>query len=122
MAYYTRWLRRLDLPWPDHMTRSFEKMNEEIYGTMQGPEWNITGNLKDWDVTARLGELDLAVLVTSGRYDEVTPVLVQPLVVGIRGAESVVFKERAHFAMAEEPERCREVLDAFLARVEAGAS
>ncbi len=37
---------------------------------MQGPEWNVTGNLKDWDVTARLGQLDLPVLVTSGRHDE----------------------------------------------------
>ena len=93
MADYTRWLCRLDLPWPDHMMRSFGTMNEDTYRTMQGPEWNITGNLQDWDVTARLGELDLPVLVTSGRYDEVTPVLVQPLVEGIRGAESVVFKE-----------------------------
>ena len=52
--------------------------------TMQGPEWNITGNLRDWDVTARLGELDLPVLVTSGRYDGMTPAVVRPLVEGIR--------------------------------------
>ena len=122
MAYYTRWVCRLDLPWPDHLMRSFNNLNEEIYGTMQGPEWNVTGNLKDWDVSARLGELDLPVLVTSGRYDEMTPALVQPLVDGIRGAESVVFEQSAHFAMAEEPDRYREVLDSFLGRVEAHTS
>jgi pimeloyl-ACP methyl ester carboxylesterase len=102
--------------------RSFGSLNHEIYGTMQGPEWNITGNLKDWDVSGRLGELDLAVLVTSGRYDEVTTVLIQSLVDGIRGAESVVFERSAHFAMAEEPDRYREVLESFLSRVEATAS
>jgi pimeloyl-ACP methyl ester carboxylesterase len=48
-------------------------------------EWNVTGNLKDWDVTAALGQLDLPVLVTSGRHDEMTPALVGPLVDGIRG-------------------------------------
>ncbi len=122
MAYYTQWVCRLDLPWPEHLMRSFNNLNEEIYGTMQGPEWNVTGKLKDWDVSARLGELDLPVLVTSGRYDEVTPALVQPLVDGIRDAESVVFEKSAHFAMAEEPDRYREVLDSFLGQVEAGAS
>jgi L-proline amide hydrolase len=122
MTYYTQWVCRLDLPWPDHLMRSFNNLNEKIYGTMQGPEWNVTGNLKDWDVSARLGELNLPVLVTSGRYDEVTPALIQPLLDGIRDVESVVFEESAHFAMAEEPDRYREVLESFLERVEAGAS
>jgi proline-specific peptidase len=122
MAYYTRWVCRLDLPWPDHLMRSFNNLNEEIYATMQGPEWNVTGNLKDWDVSAHLGELDLPVLVTSGRHDEMTPALVQRLVDGIRDADSVVFEHSAHFAIAEEPARYREVLNSFLRRVEARAS
>jgi hypothetical protein len=42
-----------------------------------------------------------------------TPALVQPLVAGIRGAESVIFDNSAHFAIAEEPDRYREVLDSF---------
>jgi pimeloyl-ACP methyl ester carboxylesterase len=86
---------------------------------MQGPEWNVIGNLKDWDVTARLGELDLPVLVTSGRFDEMTPTLIQPLVDGIRGAESVLFDNSAHLAMVEEPERFRDVIESFLTQVEA---
>ena len=121
MAYYTQWVCRLD-PWPDHVMSSFGNLSEEIYGTMQGPEWNVTGNLKDWDVTARLGELELPALVTSGRYDEMTPAVVQPLVERIRGAQHVVFEESAHFATAEEPDRYREVLELFLGRVEASAN
>ena len=121
MAYYTQWVCRLD-PFPDHVMRSFMNLNEDVYGTMQGSEWNVTGNLKDWDVTARLGELDLPVLVTSGRYDEMTAALVQPLVDGIRGAESVVFEGSAHLAMAEEPDSYREALESFLGRVEAPAN
>jgi proline-specific peptidase len=122
MAYHTRWVCRLDLPWPDHLMRSFAGKNDEIYDTMQGPEWNVTGNIKDWDASARLGELELPVLVTSGRHDEMTPALVEPLVGGIRGAEWVVFENSAHFAMVEEPDRFREMLDAFLGRVEAAAN
>ncbi len=117
MAYYTEWVCRLD-PFPDHLMRSFANLSGDVYATMQGPEWNVTGNLKGWDVTARLNELDLPVLVTSGRYDEMTPAVVEPLVDGIRGAQSVVFERSAHFAMVEEPDRYREVLEAFLGGVE----
>lgn len=118
MAYYTQWVCRLN-PFPEHVMRSFANLSEDVYGTMQGPEWNVTGNLKDWDVTARLGELQVPVLVTSGRYDEMTPSIVQPLVTRIQGAEHVVFQESSHLAMAEEPEHYREVLESFLSRVEA---
>ena len=118
MAYYTQWVCRLQ-PFPDHVLSSFMNINEDIYGTMQGPEWNVNGNLKDWDVTSRLGELDLPVLVTSGRFDEMTPTVVQPLVAGIRGAEAVVFEHSAHLPSAEEPERFRSVIESFFARAEA---
>ena len=118
MAYYTRWICRLD-PWPDHVMRSANNISEDVYATMQGPEWNVTGNLKDWDVTERLGELALPVLVTSGRYDEMSEAVVSPLVAGIRGAEWVVFENSAHFAPVEEPDRYRGVLTTFLDRVEA---
>jgi proline-specific peptidase len=117
MAYITRWVCRLD-PWPEHVTCSFTNLSGDVYGTMQGPEWNVTGNLRDWDESARLGELEPPVLVTSGRHDEMTPALVRPLVDGIRGAEWVVFEESAHLAMAEEPDRYRDVLGSFLGRVE----
>ena len=73
-------------------------------------------------VTARLGELDLPVLVTCGGYDEMTPALIQPLVDGIRGVEAAVFEQAAHLAMVEEPDRYREVVESFLSRVEAAAN
>ena len=95
--------------------RSFANGSEDVYGTMQGPEWNVTGNLKDWDVTARLGELDLPVLVTSGRYDEMTPALVRPLVDGTSATPSGSSSRRAPISpRAEEPERYRETLESFL--------
>ncbi|MGP3982081.1 proline iminopeptidase-family hydrolase [Streptomyces sp. KR80] len=119
MAYYTQWICR-KVPFPAHVLRSFASMNDEVYAVMQGQEWNVTGNLKDWAVTSRLGEIDLPVLVTSGRYDEMTPALVQQLVDGIRGAEWVLFEHSAHVAMIEERDAYRQVLVSFLDRVDAG--
>jgi proline-specific peptidase len=118
MAYFTQWVCRLPLPWPEHAMRSFNNLSEDVYGILQGPEWNVTGNLKDWDVTDRLGELNLPVLVTSGRYDEMTEELVRPMVDGIAHAEWVLFEISAHLAMVEEPDRFRHVLIDFLTRVE----
>jgi proline-specific peptidase len=120
MAYYSQWICRLD-PYPDHVMRSFANFSGDVYGAMQGPEWNVTGNLKDWDVSARLCELGMPVLVTSGRYDEMTPALVQPLVERIPNAEYVLFENSAHLAMVEEPDHYRETLQSFLTRVEGSA-
>ncbi|MGH8930553.1 MAG: proline iminopeptidase-family hydrolase [Egibacteraceae bacterium] len=120
-VYKAQWFYRRS-PLPDHVKRSVMHLNQEVFNTMHGALWNITGNLKDWDVSARLGELDLPVLVTSGAYDEMTPSLVQSLVDGIRGAQSAVFQESAHTAMAEEPVAFRAVLGSFLDRVEASAT
>ncbi len=119
LAYYRQWVCRLD-PFPEHVVHSFFNISHDIYQIMQGPEWNVTGNLKDWDVTARLGEIELPVLVTSGRYDEMTAAVVEPLLTGIKGAEHIVFHDSSHLAMAEEPDRYREALGSFLGRVEAG--
>jgi len=48
--------------------RSFEKLtaNPEVYHTMNGPsEFHVIGVLKNWNITARLGEIRLPTLVTS---------------------------------------------------------
>ena len=58
-------------------------------------------------------------LVTSGRYDEATPAIAETVHEGIAGSEWVLFEQRSHTAHLEEPERYRQVLDAFLSRVEA---
>jgi proline-specific peptidase len=87
---------------------------------MWGPnEFTVTGSLKDWDVTDRLGEIEVPTLVTSGRYDECTFALVEPLHRGIAGSEWVVFEESSHTSLLEEPERYLDVIGSFLEGVEA---
>ena len=93
--------------------------------TVRFPPEKCTGVMRlvrPRDVTARLGELDLPVLVTSGGHEKMTPAVVQPLVDGIRGVEAAVFEQAAHLAMAEEPDRYRELVESFLSRVEAAAT
>ncbi|MDQ6908468.1 MAG: proline iminopeptidase-family hydrolase [Chloroflexota bacterium] len=121
MVFYQRHVCRL-AEWPEYVDRSFEKLSEnpEVYYTMNGPsEFHVTGTLKTWDITARLGEIRAPTLVLSGRYDEATPAIHETVHRGIPGSESVYFEESAHMCHVEEPERFRQVVGDFLARVEA---
>ncbi len=120
-TFYARHVCRLD-PVPDFVARSFAKLaaNPEVYHTMNGPsEFHVVGTLQNWDITARLGEIRVPTLVLSGRHDEATPAIAATVRDGIPGAEGVIFEESSHMCHAEEPERFREVVSAFLARIEA---
>ena len=120
--FYKRHVCRLD-PWPDNVLRSFTGLREhpEVYLTMQGPnEFVITGTLKDWDITGRLGEIDVPTLITAGRHDEFTPRQAQALNNGIQGSELVTFENSSHMQFVEEPDRYLQVVGGFLDRVEQG--
>jgi len=121
MVFYQRHVCRL-AEWPEYVERSFEKLSEnpEVYYTMNGPsEFHVTGTLKTWDITARLGEIRVPTLVLSGRHDEATPAIHETVHRGIPGSASVYFEESAHMCHVEEPERFRRVVGDFLAQVEA---
>jgi len=113
-----RHICRLD-PEPEVLARSRAKSGKAVYEAMWGPnEFTVIGTLKDWDVIGRLGEIDVPTLITSGRHDECTPTLVEPLHAGVAGSEWVLFEDSAHMAYLEEPERYLQVVRAFLDRVE----
>ena len=113
-----RHIIRLD-PESESLARARAKFGTQVYETMWGPnEYTATGTLKDWDVIDRLGEIDVPTLITSGRHDECTPTLVEPLHAGVAGSEWVLFEDSAHMAYLEETERYLQVVGGFLDRVE----
>jgi len=112
---------RID-PRPDCLNRMADKPGDEVYHIMWGPsEFFMTGTLKDWDITGRLGEIRAPTLVIGGRYDHATPVITETVHRGIPGSEWVIFENSGHFPHIEETERYLKVLDQFLNRVEAQA-
>ena len=107
-------------PKPEWVKEAFGKLEDnEIYLTMWGPsEFCVTGTLKDWDITGRLGDIRVPALVLCGRDDEATPTLAETIQRGIPDSELVIFEHSAHFPHIEEPERYFEVLNQFFNRVE----
>ncbi len=117
MAFYVRHVCRV--PFPECVRRSFGQIANQVYLTMNGPsEFHVIGHMRDWDITARLPEIDRPTLVTSGRYDEATPAIAETVHRGIPGSQWQVFEESSHLAHVEEPEAYRAALDAFMTQVE----
>ncbi len=118
MVFYQRHVCRV-VPFPDFVARTFAAMADDptVYGTMNGPsEFHVIGTIKDWDITERLGEIDVPALLVSGRYDEATPAIVAQMKDRIPGSEWVLFEESSHMPHVEEPGRFLEVVGAFLRR------
>ena len=122
-VFYRRHVCRLD-PWPDDVVRSFALMEEDptVYGTMNGPsEFHVIGTIRDWDITARLGEIAVPTLLVSGRHDEATPRIVEEMRDRIPGAEWVLFEDSSHMPHVEEPEAFLDAVGGFLTRVDDAA-
>jgi L-proline amide hydrolase len=120
MAFYARHLCRLD-PMPEELMRSFGALMEDntVYSAMWGPsEFTCTGSLANWDITDRLGEIDVPTLIISGRYDEATPAVVEPINKGIAGSEWMIFENSSHTPHVEEKEALLATVEKFLNRVD----
>jgi L-proline amide hydrolase len=118
--FYNRHVCRV-VPNPDYVQRSFAKLGEypEVYNTMNGPsEFFVVGTLKNWDVIPQLGKINAPTLVTSGKFDEATPVIAETVHKGIPDSEWVLFENSSHMAHVEEVDRYLQVLSAFISRHE----
>lgn len=117
MRYYERHLCRI--PFPDVLRRTFAQLAEDptVYHTMNGPsEFHVIGTLRGWDITPRLGQIEVPALVISGEHDEATPAVVQPLVDALPEARWELFEGASHSIHLEQPDRFLELVAAFLAQ------
>ena len=120
MEFYKRHVCRLD-PWPDEVVRSFAAMESDptVYGTMNGPtEFTVVGTIAGFDITDRLKEIEVPVLLVSGEHDEVRPAVVAAMHEQLRDSEWALFEDSSHMPHLEEPERFLSVVSAFMERVE----
>ena len=116
-VFYERHVCRV-VPFPDGLQRTFAQLAEDptVYQTMNGPsEFHVIGTLRDWDVTPRLGGVEVPVLVISGEYDEATPAVVQPLVDALPDARWELMAGTSHCSHLEQPEPFLGLVETFLA-------
>lgn len=106
-------------PYPEFLKKGAHYRNPEVYNIMWGPsEFYVTGNLKDFDCTSQLKEIDVPTLYTCGRYDEATPQSTEYFSRLTPNGIFHVFENSAHMPYIEETEEYMRVVRNFLASVD----
>ncbi len=119
-VFYDRHVCRIS-PWPPEVARTFTAIQEDptVYHAMNGPtEFHVIGTLKDWTIVDRLDRITVPTLVISGRYDEATPLVVQPYVDRIPDVRWRIFENSSHMPHVEEKDACLAEVSAFLDGIE----
>jgi len=102
-------------PWPEPLTRTFRVLNEKIYNFMQGKsEFEMTGNLKDWDRWDRLHEIKVRALTIGATYDSMDPAEMEKMATLMPNAESLICPNGSHGALWDDQQAYFEGLIAFL--------
>jgi proline iminopeptidase len=105
-------------PWPEPVTRNFRLFNTKIYNQMQGKsEFDISGNLKDWDRWADLPKIKVKALTIGAKYDEMDPEDMKKMATLMPNASSVICENGSHFCFWDDQEFYFQHLVRFLKSV-----
>jgi proline iminopeptidase len=122
MPFLRKHVCRMD-PWPEHLERSYAEAGTEVYETMCGPsEFTVIGNLSDWDVLGRLGEIAVPTLVTGGRHDHCQPRHLEAIQERIPGSRLEILEDASHHAFDEQRDAYMAIARQFLRGVEEEAA
>jgi proline iminopeptidase len=114
---YPQMLCRLK-PWPEPVSRAFRHANEKIYNQMQGKsEFEVTGNLKDWERWDRLHEIKVKALTIGSNFDEMDPADMRKMATLMPNAVSAICPNGSHLDMWDDQAVYFQQLLAFLASV-----
>ena len=117
-AFYKKHVCRLD-PWPDCVTRAFQKLAQPVYSCMMGPsEFTFTGTLKNYEQVERLKEIKVPVLFTAGQFDEASPRTTKYYQSKLSGSEVHILKGASHMHHIEREEEYLSAVRDFLHRSE----
>lgn len=118
MYYYHQFLSRKD-PWPADLDSSFAQLGSNVYEHMGGPsEFTVTGSLRNYDRTDRLGEIKVPTLFMAGEYDEAKPTTVEYYQSLVPGAKFVLIYDSGHLTTIDQPEKTNQIVIDFLNDIE----
>jgi len=105
---------RLD-QWPEPLTRSLAQWNMGPYRTIQGPnEFTYTGNIRDWTLVPKLGDLRIPCLVLCGEFDELPPACSHRIHDALPDSRLRVLADCSHMPFYEIPDAYFDCLMEFL--------
>lgn len=121
--FYAKHICRIPLEeWPEPMSRSFNKMNNSLYVTMQGPsEFGIAGNLVNWDRKAQLPSLTIPVLTIGAKYDTMDPAFMKWMSTQVQHGSHLYCPNGSHMDMWDDQQVYMTGLIKWLKETNSGA-
>lgn len=114
--FYEQHILRLPAKdWPEPVNRSFAKMNQSLYVTMQGPsEFGIAGKLKNWDRTNDLKYITIPSLVIGAEFDTMDPKFMKKMAGLLSNGNYLHCSKGSHMAFYDDQQTYFKGLLAFL--------
>ncbi|HLG34921.1 MAG TPA: proline iminopeptidase-family hydrolase [Bacteroidia bacterium] len=120
--FYAQHICRIPMEqWPEPMMRSFGKMNQSLYVTMQGPsEFGISGKLLNWDRKNDLKNLSVPVLVIGAKHDTMDPEHMRMVSESVKNGSFLYCPDGSHMCMYDDQKVYMSGLIKFLKGVDTG--
>lgn len=101
--------------WPEPVTRSFSKMNQSLYVTMQGPsEFGISGKLEKWDRKKDLKYIKVPTLSIGAKYDTMDPKHMEEIAKLVQKGTFLYCPKGSHMAFYDDQKTYFKGLISFL--------
>ena len=118
--FYRKHVCRLD-EWPEEVVESFGRLNYKLYDLMQGPsEFKVGGRLIDWDLTPRLGEIEVPTLMVGATHDTMDPEAMARQATLVQQGRALICPEGSHLALWDDEAAFFDGVTAFMSEVQSG--
>jgi proline iminopeptidase len=120
--YYAKHICRIPIEqWPEPVNRAFNKINQSLYVTMQGPsEFGIAGKLLKWDRKADLPKISVPALSIGGKYDTMDPAHMQWMATQFQNGSYLYCANGSHLSMYDDQQTYMNGLIKFIKGVDEG--
>ncbi|MFM2358648.1 MAG: hypothetical protein RLY16_641, partial [Bacteroidota bacterium] len=102
--FYAKHICRIPLDqWPEPVNRSFAKINQSLYVTMQGPsEFGISGKLEKWDVGSLLPNISVPTLTIGATHDTMDPEHMKWMSTQVKKGRFLLCPNGSHMSMYDD--------------------
>lgn len=102
--FYAKHICRIPLDqWPEPVNRSFSKLNQSLYVTMQGPsEFGLSGKLQKWDRKADLKNITVPTLVIGATHDTMDPEHMKWMSTQVQNGSFLLCPNGSHMCMYDD--------------------
>ncbi|MBL0339841.1 MAG: proline iminopeptidase-family hydrolase [Bacteroidetes bacterium] len=121
--FYTQHILRMGLElWPEPVNRSFAKLNQSLYVSMQGPsEFGISGKLANWDITDSLKNITVPTLVIGAQHDTMDPEHMKWMSKEVKNGSYLYCENGSHMSMYDDQQTYMNGIIKFMKSVNEGS-